>query len=71
MVDQAHLKLVQARKEAQAACDRLLDSGVAWESDEYQAARAASIAASAALDAYNTAKNGPKAPRIRTPQAKW
>lgn len=51
-VDMVHYGLVLARNETGAVCDKLLDAGVAWESDEYQAARKANHDATAALNAY-------------------
>ena len=56
-IDMVHYGLVINRNETGAACDKLLDSGVAWESAEYQAARKANSEATAALVAYSKAKN--------------
>jgi len=56
-VDLVHLALVMARKATGAACDKLLDAGVAWESKEYQDARNASMIATQALNTYSKAKN--------------
>lgn len=56
-VDMAHLALVQERDRTGAICDKLLDAGVSWDSDEYQAARKANSEANAKVVAYSKAKN--------------